>query len=302
MRNGPDRAHAEAYLALVALALIWSYTWILIKVASEDASPFIVAAVRPALGAVVLFGVLAAMRRPLRPTPARDTIVFGLLQTTGWTALQTFGVILAGAGKTALLAYTMPFWIVLLAWPALGERLTPSRWCALGLAALGLGFILSPLGHGAVVADLLAIAAGLSWGAGTVWSKRMQRDDSSFDILRLTAWQMVWGSVPLLVIAAVIPEHVRWTFAFVGSMAFMIAISQALGWVLWLFIVARLPAGVAGIASLTTPVLTVAFAAVQLHEIPSARELIGMALLVVALVVNAFPSPAPRVGGEALRA
>ena len=35
---------------------------------------------------------------------------------------------------------------------------------------------------------------------------------------------------------------------------------------------ARLPAGVAGIASLATPVLGVAFAALQLHEIPSRTD------------------------------
>jgi drug/metabolite transporter (DMT)-like permease len=274
---------------LVSLALMWSYTWILIKVASRDASPFVVAAARPAIGAVALFVALAVMRRPLRPTPLRDTMIFGLLQTGGWTGLQTYAVVLGGAGKTALLGYTMPFWVVLLAWPMLGERVTPLRWLALVLAAIGLAVILGPLGHGAFLPDALAIGAGLAWGAGTVWSKRMQRS-GDFDVLRLSAWQMVWGSLPLVIIAAFVPEHVDWTFSFVASMAFMSIVSQGLGWFLWLFAVARLPAGVAGTASLATPVLAVLLAAFQLHEIPTPSELIGMAFIVVALVVDALPA------------
>jgi drug/metabolite transporter (DMT)-like permease len=57
-----------------------------------------------------------------------------------------------------------------------------------------------------------------------------------------------------------------------------------------MFILSRLPAGVAGIASLATPVVGVLAAAIQLHEIPSRSELAGMVLIVVALVVNAIPA------------
>lgn len=277
----------QAYLALVALALIWGYTWIVVGVAGRDASPFFIAAVRAAVGAAVLFALLVVLRKPLRPTPIRDTAIFGLLQTTGWIGLQTVAVVLGGAGKTALLAYTMPFWIVLLAWPFLGERLSALRWTALALAGAGLICIVLPLRSGALAADACAVGAGLAWGAATVWSKRMQREGGGeFDVLRLTAWQMVWGGIPLVLLALAIPEHVRWTTSLVLAMAFLTTIAQAVAWVLWLFIVSRLPAGVAGIASLATPVLAVLFAALQLHEIPSPQELAGAGLLAAALAVN----------------
>jgi drug/metabolite transporter (DMT)-like permease len=73
-------------------------------------------------------------------------------------------------------------------------------------------------------------------------------------------------------------------------MTFMSIVAQALGWVLWLFIVGRLPAGVAGIGSLATPVIAVFLAALQLGEIPSPSELVGMVLIVIALVVNSISS------------
>ncbi len=291
------RPRGEAYAALAVLALVWGYTWVVIKVATHDASALVVAAVRPALGALCLFIVLASMRRSLRPTPPRDTAVLGLLQTTGFTLLQTLAVSLAGAGKVAVLAYTMPFWVALLAWPLLGERIDRGRWVALALAALGLGFVLAPLNAHAVLADLLGVASGVVWAASAVWAKRM-RARHEVELLSLTAWQMVWGAVPLVGLMLAVPEQVRWTTSFVVSMAYMVVASQALAWVLWLFILSRLPAGVAGIASLATPVLGVAFAAVQLHEIPSGTELLGIALIVAALVVNARPPGKPAASGS----
>jgi drug/metabolite transporter (DMT)-like permease len=87
----------------------------------------------------------------------------------------------------------------------------------------------------------------------------------------------------------VLPLAVRWTVPFAAAMGF-VAFATAVGWVVWLFILSRLPASVAGIGSLATPVLGVVMAALQLHEVPTPRELCGMAAIVTALGLNALPS------------
>ena len=276
------------YLALVVLALVWGYTWVTIKIATEDASPYVVAASRLVIAAAILFALLALTRRSLKPTPFVPTLILGLLQTTGWTLLQTLAVAQAGAGKSAVLGYTMPFWAALLAWPFLGERIAGLRWVALALAALGLAFVVAPLNAHSFVADGLAVLAGLSWGASAVYAKWLRRRHD-VELLSLTTWQMLWGTLPLVVLMLAIGGPVRWTGSFVASMAFMSIGGAALGWFLWMFILSRLPAGVAGIASLATPVVGVLAAAIQLHEIPSRSELGGMALIVAALIVNAIP-------------
>ena len=282
----------DAYGALAALALVWGYTWVVIKVATHDASPFIVAAVRPAIGALILFAVMALTRRSLKPTPIVPTIILGLLQTTGFTTFQTLGVAAGGAGKISLLSYTMPFWIVILAWPLLGERIHGTRWYALALAAVGLVFVIVPLDARTWLADLFAVVGGLSWAASAIQVKVL-RAKYDVELLGLTAWQMVWGAIPMLVLLLFVPHWVHWTASFIGAMAFLSIGSQALAWVLWLFILSRLPAGVAGIASLATPVLAIVFAAWQLHEIPPPSELVGMACILGALVVNALPQRTP---------
>ncbi len=282
------RAGAKVYAALVVLALVWGYTWVAIKIATADASPYVIAASRLVIATAILFALLVLTRRSLKPTPFMPTLVLGLLQTTGWTLLQTLAVAQAGAGKSAVLGYTMPFWAALLAWPFLGERIAGLRWVALAMAALGLAFVVAPLNAHSFVADGLAVLAGLSWGASAVYAKWLRRRHD-VELLSLTTWQMLWGTIPLVVLMLAIGGPVRWTGSFVASMAFMSIGGAALGWFLWMFILSRLPAGVAGIASLATPVVGVLAAAIQLHEIPSRSELGGMALIVAALIVNAIP-------------
>lgn len=284
------RTRPSVYLALIVLALIWGYTWVAIKVATHDAPPLFVAAGRMLIAAVILVAVMAATGRSLKPPPFVPTLVLGLLQTTGWTLLQTLAVAQAGAGKSAVLGYTMPFWTALLAWPFLGERITGVRWVALALAAVGLGFVVAPLDPHAFRADALAVVAGMSWGASAVYAKRL-RARYDVELLSLMTWQLLYGTIPLVVLSLLFPGPVHLTGSFVASMAFISIGGAALGWFLWMFILSRLPAGVAGIASLATPVVGVLSAAIQLHEIPSATELAGMVLIVVALVVNASATP-----------
>ncbi|HEY0476331.1 MAG TPA: EamA family transporter [Kofleriaceae bacterium] len=283
---------ASVYLALVVLALVWGYTWVAIKIATEYASPYVVAGARLGIATAILFAILALTGRSLRPTPFVPTLILGLLQTTGWTLLQTLAVASGGAGKSAVLGYTMPFWVAILAWPFLGERIAGLRWLALALAAGGLALVVAPLDARSFVADGFAVAAGISWAASAVWAKHLRKRYRT-ELLSLTCWQLLWGTLPLIVLMLALPMNIRWTGPFIATMAFVSIGGGALGWFLWMFILSRLPAGVAGIASLATPVVGVLSAALQLHEIPALTELIGMALIVLALVVNALPAGQP---------
>ena len=47
-----------------------------------------------------------------------------LLNVTGWMVLMGLALLWLPASEAALIAYTMPVWASLLAWPVLGERPT----------------------------------------------------------------------------------------------------------------------------------------------------------------------------------
>jgi drug/metabolite transporter (DMT)-like permease len=289
-----------AIIAIGALALVWGYNWVVIKVATGGASPFALVAVRMVLGAGALFAISAVMRRPPKSPPPGPTALIGICQVGLMTTFQTIALSLGGAGKTTLLVYTFPFWIALLSIALLDERLTRVRIVAIVTAAAGLGFVLYPLdlGHD-VLSKVFALLSALSWAFGSIFTKRF-RAKHDVDLLPFTAWQMTYGAIPIVIIALAVPGgYIHFTPDFVAALAYIVILGTALAFWLWFFIMERLSATGAGISSLLTPVVSVLLAWVQLHERPGVPELIGMALIVAALVINAVgevPHQAPARG------
>ena len=182
----------RAFLALLLLAVLWGYNWVVMKHALGFAGAFQFGALRTSLGALCLLALLMVLRRPMRPREIPALIVLGLLQTSGFTGLIIWALVEGGAGKTAVLTYTMPFWVMVLAWPLLGEKLKGSQWLAAGLSVLGLLFILDPLHLGSdLFSMVLALLAGVFWALSVIVAKKLHQRAPDLDLLSLTAWQML---------------------------------------------------------------------------------------------------------------
>jgi drug/metabolite transporter (DMT)-like permease len=281
----------RAYAALVALALVWGCNWVVLKVATVDATPFALTALRTLLGALALFALLGLTRRSFRSPPVVPTAILGLLNTAGFFIFQTLAVATGGAGKSAILAYTYPFWIALLAWPLLGDRVTRTSVIGLVLAAAGLAFILMPIdfSHG-LASKFFAVMTAVDWAFASIYAKRM-RAKYDADLLSLTAWQTLYGAIPLVIVALAVPhQYVHLTVSFGWAIAYIAIFGTALGLLLWLYALNRLQAGAAALASLMTPVITVFIAWLALHEQPSLSELTGIVLILSALSVDALPA------------
>jgi drug/metabolite transporter (DMT)-like permease len=287
----PQRA---AWLALLVLTLVWGLNWIIMKVALDFSGPFSFSALRYAVGTVIIFTLLVFRRSEFRPPPWLPTIVIGLTQTAAFQALAQLALVTGGAGKTALLAYTLPFWIVPLAWWWLHEKTGWFRWLCIGVAAAGYVCVVTPWHHiGNPLSVVLALGSGLAWAIATVVSKRVFDQHPEVTPLSLTAWQMLIGTLVLIILALVIPQRqISWTGGFILAVLYNGVLSSSLGWVLWAFVVQRLPATVSGLTSLAVPVAGVLFGWWLLSETPSGAEWIGIALIGVALLaLNFAPRP-----------
>ena len=278
-----------ALVALALLTLIWSYNWIVMKQALRYSGPFEFSALRYVLGSAVLFAALLLRGESLRPPPLWPTTLIGLAQTTGFQLFVQSALLVGGAGKTALLAYTMPFWVVLIGWLALGESPTRRLWLGLAVAGGGLVLVLEPWhGLGNAGSSALALAGGVCWAIGVVASKRLfQRGGTS--ALSLTAWQMLIGTLVVGVIALLVPERpIEWTNWFIGALVYNALLASGLAWLMWSYVVARLPANVAGLSSLAIPIAGIAFAWLLLGEVPTPIEGAGIVLIVAALALVNF--------------
>ena len=297
------RSRDLGILALVVLGPIWGYGWIATKVALGYSQPLTFAALRLVLTVLCLFLMLIVTRRSLRPPPLGYTTVIGLLQTTAFVGLVMVALHSGGAGKVAVLCYTMPFWLLLLAWAFIGERLRGAQWLAVILSFAGLVLVVGPWRIDGVASSVLTIAGGFAWAASAVVVKLMQRRHH-VDVLSLTTWQMTIGSVPLILIAVLTysggPD---WTAGFVWGLAYTVILANAVAWLLWLYALRTLSAGAAGLGTLAIPVVGVLAAWLQLGEVPTLVEGIGMILIIGALAILAVrglaagrrqPSPADK--------
>ena len=277
----------RAFIALFVLSLLWGYNWVVMKYALAYAGPFQFGALRTFGGALCLMALLLALRRPLRPRELPTLILLGILQTSGFTGLIIWALVEGGAGKTAVLTYTMPFWVMVLAWPLLGEKIQGGQWLVALFSVLGLLFILDPLHLGTDLFSMtLAILGGVCWALAVIVAKKLHQRAPDLDLLSLTAWQMLFGSLPLVAVALLIPaQPIDWAPQFIGAVLFNAVLCNALAWLLWLYALQRLAAGVASMTSMLAPVVGVLAAWLQLGEEPVLYETIGMLLIGVALVI-----------------
>jgi len=275
-----------ATLALAVLSVVWGYNWVVSKAVLQFAGPLDFAALRTLLAAASLFGLLVALRRPLALKDVRGAFVLGLLQTTGFIALTLLALVHGGAGRTAVLVYTMPTWVILFSGLVLNEKTRPAQWLAVALALVGLALLFGTVPDARTLSStLLALLAALFWAAGTLYAKRLQTRKRG-DVLLLTAWQMLLGGLPLAFAALAVPESgIRWTPYFVFALVYNGLLGGALAWSLWLFALARLPAGVASLGTLSTPAIGVLAAWLELGEIPTRGDIGGMLLIAVALAL-----------------
>jgi len=282
--NRKRHSSRPAVLALIALTSIWGYNWVVMKECLKYAGVYDFAALRTGIAAVGLFALLIWKRRPLRPKAIGMTILLGFLSTTACIGLVTLALATGGVGKTAVLVYIMPFWVLLLAWPLLAEKIRGAQWISVVLAFIGLMIILEPWHlQSTFVSKLFAVLAGVAWALSTIVTKIMNRR-GEFDLISLTAWQMLLGALPLILIAMIIPDRpVQWTPYFMLGLFFSSVISQALALLLWFFILRELPAGVASMGTLATPVIGMIAASIELGERPSLPEAWGMLLILTAL-------------------
>jgi drug/metabolite transporter (DMT)-like permease len=280
------RSVRRAAVVMALLVLVWGYAWVLAKMALAYCGPLDLATLRAAIGAVALAPALLWMSKRILPEYPLEALGVGVIQTALFLLLNNWALAQGDAGKTSVLVFTMPFWVLLFAWPMLGERMRGVDWVAVALAGTGLVFILEPFGaRTAVLAKVLAVLAGVCWALGVVISKRLQ-NRHPVDLFNFTFWQMVLGLLPMIVVAAATHSRpIEWTSEFVVLSLLLGIVATAGGWMAWFYVLDRLPAGTTSMASLGIPVVALLGGAIQLGERPTAAEWAGMGLIAIALAL-----------------
>jgi len=297
-----------AYLALVALTLIWGFNWIALKFALARADPVILNVHRTWIAVIVLFAILLWQRHPFWPTSWVAVIVTGFFQTSVNFSATTLALAGGGVGRTSVLVFTMPFWTLVIAWPVLHERVRGSQWVAVAFALAGLTLVVEPWNwRGDLAPKLWAVLSGFGWAAGTVATKYFQRG-RALDPLNLVAWQMLAGVIPITALPFLLGTPApQWSATYALLLLYVGAVSTGLAFLLWITILRFLPAGTASLNMFAIPVIALVSSMLVFGERLTPAEWLGIASIGAGLAIismNALrahrdvaPATAPLEGG-----
>lgn len=276
-------------IVMAVLAVIWGYAWIVAKIGLSYCGPFDFATLRVLIGTASIGVYLAATGKSMRPSHIKFAVVIGLIQTAAFLLLNTWALSEAGPGKISILVFTMPFWVLLFAWPSLEERVDGVQWIAVLLAFVGLMFVLQPWRlHASLFAKTIAVLAGMCWALSVVLAKHYQKS-ASLDLLNFTFWQMLIGLIPMSIVAWTVPERaIDWGLPLIMTLLISGIVATAIGWLMWVYVLQHLPAGTASLSSLAVPVIATASSAIQLGERLQPFELIGMIGIIIALAIMSW--------------
>jgi drug/metabolite transporter (DMT)-like permease len=168
---------APAGLVFLAITSIgWGFNWPATKYLLSEVPPLTLRGSTGVVGAALLT-LFALLRRQSLRVPSQiwpRLVLAALLNVICWMVLMALALLFLPASETALIAYTMPVFSSILAWPVLGERPTLSRALALLMAFAGLAAIMGGNGFAANMAKLPGIIMALCglFAVGTVLAKR----------------------------------------------------------------------------------------------------------------------------------
>src|SRR2546423_468010 len=213
-----QRAKLAAIAAFVALCLIWSSTWLAIKLGLRDLPPISFVAIRFIIAVIVLLAISVG-RVPLLPPNRGD---FKLLAWTGVLmfcvnyALLFWAELYVSSGLSAVLQATIPIFGMVFAHFVIPTE--PLRGARIAGAVLALGGV-------AVICSRLLDFGGLLafWGgvaivfgaAGAAFSNVLLKARAiRLAPAMIAAWQMIFGLVPLIIAGLLFegnPLHFHWT-------------------------------------------------------------------------------------------
>lgn len=287
---------ASGLLLIALLSLTWGLNWPVLKLGVTELEPLTFRASTlgfAGLGLLLvsnLSGESIRIDRALWPR----VIVLSLFNITGWSALIVFGVHQVPAGRSAILAYTLPIWSLLFSLWLLHEPLSPRK--ILGVV-LGVGGMVVLLGEEIVnvqrapLGALMIIGAAISWGFGTVLLRRWAMPTSQ---TTLTGWMMLIGWIPILLATPLVDPHAASSLATMNRTAWFavlynIFISGSIANWVWFRMARTLPVAVSSLSSLPVPVVGVFSGMYFLGERPGASEFVALALVLAALVAVMLP-------------
>lgn len=290
--NASTISRRKAFVLLATVVFAWGLTWPLMKLIVATVPPIWATAIRSALAGVVLLAALLGTRNLIVP-PRGDLPVIvsiALLHMVAFAALIAMGLQLIPAGRSVVLGYTAPLWVVPGARLFLGERMTLRRTLGLASGCTGLALMFNPLAFdwhdsNALLGNGLILLAALCWAINIVHVRAHHWIATPF---QLSFWEVLLATGVLFGLAFAIEgtPHIDWN----AELALLFLITSVVGVALAFWAMASvnrsLPATTTSLGILATPVVGTLCAMALLGESADVTLIAAMVLILVGIAIG----------------
>ena len=282
----------EDIVLLIVVVLVWGLTWPVNKVILASLPPLWMAAVRSAIATLALFVIAIFRGRLVRPCRADVPVLLSitLLHMVGFVILSYVGLQLLPTGRSVVLAYTTPLWVIPGASLFLKERLTARRGVAATMGLLGLVALFNPAAFDwgdrrAVLGNIAIVGAALLWAANILHIRGHKWHSSPFE---LVPWETLLATLiltPIAFASSSFPE-VEWNVPLILLLLYSAVLGTALAY--WAIATAsrNLPAAVTSLGLLATPVVSVLVATFWLGETLSLSLVVAIVLILGGVTIG----------------
>jgi drug/metabolite transporter (DMT)-like permease len=247
-------------LAWLTLCVVWSSTWLAIKVGLRDLPPISFVGIRFLIAIVVLVAVSIGRTRllPLRRNDYAVLAITGILMFAVNYTLLFWAELHVSSGLAAVLQATIPiFGMIFAHWMLPDEPLRLQKLAGAIIALAGVTVICSRLlgfnGPLAFWGGVGVVIGAASAAFANVWVKARSIQLAP---AMLAAWQMIFGIAPLLVLGLAVdgnPARFHWTAMALFCLLYLAVIGSALTFLLLYWLLPRLTVAQLQSISLITP-------------------------------------------------
>lgn len=256
--------HLKAYLAVAALCIIWGTSYMFMKIGLHSFSPFHFAGMRQFFAGVLLLVLIFAFQR--KAIPSRNYIkkqaIYGLLMIGAGNGLVNWSIQFVPTGIVALIGSMIPIIVVVVNYlMGVGDKVNKKVAAGVLLGFLGpviiFGSELQNLLNPAYLLGMLAaLVAGFFWASGSIYSKDYNRDYPS---MMNAGFQMVFGGGALLIVSFFVedPTFEKADWMSLSALLYLITVSSALAFSLYLYALDKLPAAVVSLYAYVNPLVAI---------------------------------------------
>lgn len=283
---------------ILFVALLWGGNTVAMKVALRYMPPFILAGIRFAIGAIIIW--LWVKIKGIDVKIQREDIIGLIILSLMFSAqISTFnlGTKYTTAGRSSVLINVNPFWVAILAHFFIsGDRLSIRKFAGLILAFLGIYVIFSDkieTDEPHIIGDIIILTSGFLFSILTIYTKKLMQRMGVYKVL---LWQMVFGLVPFFGLSLIFERSAQYTISFtlIAALLYQGGIVASIAFIIWTTMLQRYSASKISAFLFATPLFGIGLSTLILHEVVTIYLVIGALLVATGIyIINKSPDGSP---------